>query len=60
MRFTASASNVAVEMFNADNESVLAYQYDNVSVSMDFFKIVEMMPAIKDKIEEMQSQLDGR
>lgn len=60
MRFTASAANVAFELFNAAGESVLTYQYDNVSVSADIDGLVEMMPAIKDKIEEMQSQLDGR
>lgn len=60
MRFNVSAANIAVELFNETDESVLSYQYDNVAVSMDFFKLVEMVPAIKDKIDEMQAALDGR
>ena len=60
MRFNISASNVAFELFNAAGESVLSYQYDNVAVSADIDGLIDMMPAIVGKIEEMQSQLDGR
>lgn len=60
MRFTASAANVAFELFNNAGESVLAYQYDNVTVSADIDGLIDMLPAIKDKIEEMQSSTDGR
>ena len=60
MRFKASASNVDVDVLNAEGESVLRYQYDNVTVSMDVVGLIGLMPALKDKVDEMQSQLDGR
>ena len=44
MRFKASASNVDVDVLNA----------------MDVVGLFGLMPALKDKIDEMQSQLGGR
>ena len=60
MKFIAKATNVEFELTNNYDETVLSYQYDNVAVSMDFVKFVEVMPAIKEKIDELQAALDGR
>lgn len=59
MRINAKATKVNVEVLNEENETLFRLDYDNLAYSVDVGKIIEAMPAIKDKLEEMQSQLDG-
>lgn len=55
MKFTAKATNVNVELVNESNETLFRMHYDNLDYSVDVGKIIEAIPALVQKIEEMKS-----
>lgn len=55
MRINAKATKVNVEVLNEENETLLRLDYDNLAYSVDVGKIVEAMPALARRIEEMKN-----
>lgn len=55
MRINAKAVKVNVELVNEQNETLLRVDYDNLAYSVDVGKIIEAMPALAQKIEEMKN-----
>lgn len=55
MKFNAKASNVDVELVNESNETLFRMHYDNLDYSVDVGKIVEAIPALAQKLEEMKN-----
>lgn len=55
MRINAKATKVNVELVNEQNETLFRIDYDNLSYSVDVGKIIEAVPALVQKIEEMSS-----
>lgn len=55
MKFTAKAANVNFELVNESNETLFRMNYDNLDYSVDVDKIVEAIPALVHKIEEMKN-----
>lgn len=55
MRINAKATKVNVELVNEQNETLLRVDYDNLAYSVDVGKIIEAMPALARKIEEMKN-----
>lgn len=55
MRINAKATKVNVELVNEQNETLFRIDYDNLSYSVDVGKIIEAVPALMQKIEEMSS-----
>lgn len=55
MKFNAKATNVDVELVNESNETLFRMHYDNLDYSVDVGKIVEAIPALAQKIDEMKS-----
>lgn len=55
MKFTAKATNVNVELVNESNETLFRMHYDNLDYSVDVGKIIEAIPALAQKINEMKS-----
>lgn len=55
MKFTAKAANVNVELVNESNETLFRMHYDNLDYSVDVGKIIEAIPALAQKINEMKS-----
>lgn len=55
MRINAKATKVNVELVNEQNETLLRVDYDNLSYSVDVGKIIDAMPALARKIEEMKN-----
>lgn len=55
MRVNAKAAKVNVELVNERNETLFRVNYDNIDYSVDVGKIVEAIPALVQKIEEMKN-----
>lgn len=55
MRINAKAAKVNVELVNEQNETLFRVDYDNLAYSVDVGKIIEAMPALAQKIEEMKN-----
>lgn len=55
MRINAKATKVNVELVNEQNETLFRIDYDNLSYSVDVGRIIEAVPALMQKIEEMSS-----
>lgn len=55
MRINAKAANVNVELVNEQNETLLRLDYDNLAYSVDVGKIIEAMPALARKIEDLKN-----
>lgn len=55
MKFTAKATNVDVELVNESNETLFRMHYDNLDYSVDVGKIIEAIPALAQKLDEMKS-----
>lgn len=55
MRINAKATKVNVELVNEQNETLFRIDYDNLAYSVDVGKIIEAVPALVQKIEEMSS-----
>lgn len=55
MRINAKAANVNFELVNESNETLFRMNYDNLDYSVDVGKIVEAIPALVHKIEEMKN-----
>lgn len=55
MKFNAKATNVDVELVNESNETLFRMHYDNLDYSVDVGKIVEAIPALVQKLDEMKS-----
>lgn len=55
MKFTAKAANVDVELVNESNETLFRMHYDNLDYSVDVGKIIEAIPALTQKLDEMKS-----
>lgn len=55
MRINAKATKVNVELVNEQNETLFRIDYDNLSYSVDVGKIIDAMPALARKIEEMKN-----
>lgn len=53
MRINAKATKVNVEVLNEENETLLRLDYDNLAYSVDVGKIIEAVPALARRIEEM-------
>lgn len=53
MRINAKATKVNVEVLNEENETLFRMNYDNLDYSVDVGKIVEALPALARRIEEM-------
>lgn len=55
MRINAKAAKVNVELVNEQNETLFRVDYDNLAYSVDVGKIVEAIPALVQKLEEMKN-----
>lgn len=55
MRVNAKAAKVNVELVNEQNETLLRMNYDNIDYSVDVGKIIDAIPALVQKIEEMKN-----
>lgn len=55
MRINAKAAKVNVELVNEQNETLLRVDYDNLAYSVDVGKIIEAMPALARKIEDLKN-----
>lgn len=55
MRINAKAAKVNVELVNEQNETLFRVDYDNLAYSVDVGKIIDAMPALARKIEEMKN-----
>lgn len=55
MRINAKATKVNVELVNEQNETLLRVDYDNLAYSVDVGKIIEAMPALARKIEDLKN-----
>lgn len=55
MRINAKAAKVNVELVNEENETLFRMHYDNLDYSVDVGKIIEAIPALVQKVEEMKN-----
>lgn len=55
MRINAKAAKVNVELVNEQNETLFRVDYDNLDYSVDVGKIIEAIPALVQKVEEMKN-----
>lgn len=55
MKFTAKAANVNFELVNESNETLFRVHYDDLDYSVDVCKLIEAVPALMQKIEEMKN-----
>lgn len=54
MRINAKAVKVNVELVNEQNETLFRVDYDNLAYSVDVCKIIDALPALARRIEEMK------